>query len=116
MCMINSHTDRPDFRDFYRDHFRAEHRHPANVALHVTGTLVSAAYLVAALVSPIPWLALLYPVVHAAPGLLGHRLFERNEAVGDVRVLRRDFSPLWFIAGNQLLTLELLLAGIRKIR
>jgi hypothetical protein len=101
-------NDRPGFRAFYREHFLAEHRHPSNVALHVFGTLASAAFVVAALASALPWLALLYPVVHAAPGLLGHRLFERNAAVGDVRVLRTDFSPLWFIAANHVLTFDLL--------
>jgi hypothetical protein len=99
---------RTGFRAFYREHFLAEHRHPANVALHVFGTIASAAFLVAALASTLPWLALLYPVVHAAPGLIGHRLFERNAAVGDVRVLRTDFSPLWFIAGNHVMTFDLL--------
>jgi hypothetical protein len=101
-------NDRAGFRAFYYEHFLAEHRHPANVALHVFGTIASAAFLPAALASTLPWLALLYPVVHAAPGLIGHRLFERNAAVGDVRVLRTDFSPLWFIAGNHVMTFDLL--------
>jgi hypothetical protein len=51
---------------------------------------------------------LLFPVVHALPGLVGHRLFERDAAVGDVRVLRRDFSPLWFIVANHLMAWQLL--------
>jgi hypothetical protein len=32
---------------------------------------------------------------------MGHRLFERDAAVGDVRVLRKDHSPLRFIVGNR---------------
>lgn len=104
---------RPGFRHFYREHFTAEHQHPANIGLHVFGTVASAGFMVFVLVSPAPWLALLYPVVHAVPGLVGHRLFERSTEVGDVRVLRRDFSPLWFIAGNHLLAVEQARAGWR---
>jgi hypothetical protein len=63
------------------------------------------------LAGPWPWLALLYPVVHAAPGLMGHRLFERDAAVGDMRVLRQDHSPLWFMAGNHVMTWDLLRRG-----
>jgi hypothetical protein len=97
------------FSQFYRDHFLAEHRHPANVALHVVGTLAGVAFVAAALLSPKPWVAWLFPVVHAAPGLIGHRLFERNAAVGDLRVTRSDFPPWWFIAANHRLTFDVLL-------
>jgi hypothetical protein len=95
------------FDHFYRDHYLPEHRHPVNRALHVAGTLAGLAWLPLTLWSPMPWLMLLFPVVHAAPGLVGHRLFERNAQVGDVRVLRKDFSPWWFIAANHRLTLDL---------
>ncbi len=94
MTTDSSSGKRPRFRAFYRDHFLAGHRHPANIALHVVGTFVSAAILAATFAFSAPWWALLYPVVHAVPGLVGHRLFERIAAVGDVRVLRTDFSPL----------------------
>jgi hypothetical protein len=96
------------FDHFYTEHFLAEHRHPANVAVHVAGTVLGLLWLPATLLSPLPWLVLLFPAVHALPGLLGHRLFERNAAVGDVRVLRRDFSALWFIAANHRMTWQLL--------
>jgi hypothetical protein len=43
------------------------------------------------------------------PGLIGHRLFERNAAVGDVRVTRTEFPPWWFIAANHWLTFDVLL-------
>ena len=59
-----------------------------------------------------PWLALLYAVVHVAPGLLGHRYFERNTEIGDLRVTRKDYSPLWFIAGNHRMTWELVRRGV----
>jgi hypothetical protein len=105
---------RPRFAEFYREHFRAEHQHPANVALHVVGVLASAVWLVWAIGSSMPWLALAYPVVHAVPGLVGHRLFERNAAVGDVRVLRRDFPLAWFILGNHVMVLDLMLRPLRR--
>ena len=99
------------FFDFYHGVFLGEHRNPKNVALHVFGTLFSLVYLVIVLASDYPWLALLYPVAHAAPGLLGHRLFERDGSVGDLRVNRKDYSPLWFIAANHVMTAELLVKG-----
>lgn len=102
---------RMQFRAFYRNVFLPEHQHPGNVALHVAGTLLGLACVVAAVLAGRPWLALAFPVVHALPGLIGHRLFERNAAVGDVRVLRKDHSPLWFIAANHVMTLELLFKG-----
>jgi hypothetical protein len=106
--MTTPSTPRPGFREFYSGTYLAEHRHPANIALHVLGTTASGLYLVAMLLSPLPWLALFYPVVHALPGLVGHRLFERNVAVGDVRVLRTDFPAAWFIAANHRLTFDVL--------
>jgi hypothetical protein len=109
-------SSRPSFAEFYREHFRAEHQHPANVSLHVLGVLASTVWLVWTINSPLPWLALAYPVVHAAPGLAGHRLFERNPAVGDVRVLRRDFPMAWFVLGNHVLVLDLMLRGLRRIQ
>jgi hypothetical protein len=58
---------------------------------------------------------LLYPVVHAAPGLIGHRLFERNAEVGDVRLDRTDHPLWWFIIGNHLMFLDVLFGGVRLI-
>ncbi len=99
------------FSNFYHQVFLVEHQDPLNVALHVFGTVLGGVYLVAVLWFGWPWLALLYPVVHAGPGLIGHRLFERNSTVGDLRVTRKDYSPLWFIAGNHVMTFELLRKG-----
>jgi hypothetical protein len=99
------------FGDFYRQVFLPEHRHPLNRALHIGGTLAGLAYVGWLLSMPFGpiWLALLlFPVVHAGPGLLGHRLVERNEAVGDARWRRTDFPAWWFIVGNHRLTLEAL--------
>jgi hypothetical protein len=92
--------NRPSFRQFYQNHYITEYRHPANVALHIFGTVGGLAFVAWALASPMPWLAILTPIMHAAPGLAGHRLFERSAAVGDVRVSRKDFPVWWFIVAN----------------
>lgn len=107
----------PDFEHFYRDHFLAEHRHPVVVLLHAIGCVASLAWVAWCLLRlRWPWslLALVYPVVHAVPGLVGHRLFERNEAVGDLRVLRKDFPLPWFIAANHRLTWDALRGRIPR--
>ena len=100
-----------NFSAFYTQVFLPEHQHPLTVALHVAGTLLGLAWLIAAPLAGWPWLVLLFPVVHALPGLMAHRLVERNAAVGDVRITRQDFSPLWFIAANHRITWELLTSG-----
>jgi hypothetical protein len=100
------------FTRFYQHVFLPEHQHPATVAMHVLGTLASSALIVAVMAGSIAWwLALLFPVVHAAPGLIGHRLFERNSLIGDVRVTRRDYPPLWFIVGNHRMLWDLVTRG-----
>ena len=96
------------FADFYLEHFLPEHQQPLNVALHVAGTLAGLAWLPLTLLSAWPWLVLLFPVVHAVPGLLGHRLLERNAAIGDLRVLRSDFPRWWFIVANHRMTWDAL--------
>ena len=101
-----------NFSSFYHHVFLPEHQQTPNIALHVFGTLASAVFVIAMLIGGMPWLVLLYPVVHAAPGLLGHRYFERSAEVGDLRVTRKDFSPLWFIAGNHRMTWELMWRGV----
>jgi hypothetical protein len=102
---------RADFASFYADVFLPEHQHPLNVGLHVLGTVAALAFVVAVSLAGPLWLLLLFPVVHAAPGLIGHRLVERNEVVGDLRVTRNDYSPLWFIAGNHRMTWDLVTKG-----
>ncbi len=102
------------FDNFYSTVFLDEHRHPANAGLHVFGVIASAVAVATALLAPGAWkfAALLYPVIHAAPGLLGHRLFERNEEVGDVRVTRKDHPVWWFIVANHRMTADLLLGRL----
>ena len=109
-----------EFWEFYTKDFLAEHRHPINVGLHVTGTILGVALVLAAPLAAIrtgnAWLVslvALFPIVHAAPGLIGHRLFERSakSGVGDVRILRKDFPVLWFLYGNHVMT-YMLLSGL----
>jgi hypothetical protein len=95
------------FESFYRETFLPEHRHPANVAMHAIGVVGGLALLFWALISGPPWWALAWPVAHAAPGLIGHRLFERSETVGDLRVTRRDAPGWWFILGNHRMVWDL---------
>jgi hypothetical protein len=97
-------ADRPDFMTFYRGAYAADHKHPANLALHMAGTIAGLGLLVASLTVIPLWCALAFPVVHAAPGLIGHRLFDRNEALGDIRVLQGDYPGLWYMAANHLMT------------
>jgi hypothetical protein len=92
------------FNNFYSQHFLPEHHHPGNRALHILGTVASVVWVPAVLIAGQPWWLLGYPLVHVLPGLLGHRLFERNAAVGDVRVLRQDFPLLWFVRANHRMT------------
>lgn len=100
---------------FYRNTFRPEHQHPANILLHVFGVAASAALIVFAVYSGEWAWGLLYPVVHAAPGLIGHRLFERNAEVGDIRLDRTDHPLWWFIIANHLMVVDLLFGGARWI-
>jgi len=95
------------FETFYRETFLPEHRHPANVAMHALGVLGGVGLVVWALVIGQPLWALAWPAAHAAPGLLGHRLFERNAAVGDLRVTRKDAPSWWFILGNHRMVWDL---------
>ena len=101
-------STRLSFDRFYTDVFLPEHRHPLTIALHVLGTALGLVLLPAALWFGMPWLLVTFPLVHAAPGLLAYRLVERNAALGDLRVTRRDHSPLWFIAANHRMSWALL--------
>jgi hypothetical protein len=100
------------FWAFYHGAYHQEHQMWANRALHIIGTLAGLALLVAC-VTIIPiWWALAFPAVHAVPGLIGHRLFERNRELGDVRVLRSDYPNIWFIAANHIMTWDALLSVV----
>jgi hypothetical protein len=83
---------------------------------HVLGTLLGIFWLLACFASGHYFWLLLFPLVHAAPGLIGHRLAERNEAVGDIRVTRKDFPLWWFIRANHQLTLSVILKREHRLR
>jgi hypothetical protein len=106
---------RPSFVGFYRNVFVQEHQHPLNVTFHVFGTLAGLALVAWCVFRGHLWFLLLFPMVHAAPGLLGHRLWERNETVGDLRVNRKDYSPLWFIAANHVLLLRIAWGAVNRL-
>ena len=103
------------FSGFYQHHFLPEHLHRGNVALHLFGTLAGLAWIAGGVLAWSPLWMLLFPAVHAVPGLIGHRLWERNAAVGDARVFRTDFPGLWFLAANHVMTWEVL-SGARRLR
>ena len=94
---------------FYANDYRPDHSTAANIAMHMLGTLAGLALLTASATIISGWWALLFPIVHAAPGLIGHRLFERNESVGDVRVFRNDYPAWWFIVANHWMTFDVLM-------
>lgn len=107
--MTTPSTPANGYAAFYAAAYRDDHRHPVNVALHMVGTVAGLALLGGAAAMVInPWLALAFPIVHAAPGLIGHRLFDRNEGVGDLRVTRSDYPLWWFIRANHRMTWDVL--------
>jgi hypothetical protein len=109
---MTSNASLVNFMNFYRNVFLNEHRHWGTIILHVLGTWAGLAWIVLCVYNSHYWLLLLFPVIHAVPGLIGHRLFERNEDVGDLRVTRQDFSPLWFIVANHLMSIEIIFKGV----
>jgi len=107
--------NKASFETFYREVFLQEHRQPVNVALHMLGTFTGLVFIVWVLSLPLAWYPalLLFPVVHGAPGLLGHRLLERNAVVGDARWQRKDYPMSWFIAANHRMAFDRLIG--RKV-
>lgn len=99
------------FWKFYENDFKKEHTVPLNIALHVLGTLSSVFFVCWVLWTGRWFMLILYPVVHAAPGLLGHKLFESNPNVGDLRVFRNDFPGYWFLIGNHVMTVQVMMGA-----
>lgn len=96
------------FATFYRTVYREDHRHPANLALHILGVILGLALIIASLTVWPWWTMIGFPVAHGAPGLIGHRLFDRNPDVGDIRVTRVDHPVWWFIVANHLMAARVL--------
>jgi hypothetical protein len=92
------------YMDFYREAYWEEHHVPMNLALHIFGTVAGVALLIASATIISAWWALAFPVVHIVPGLIGHRLFERANAVGDARIFRTDVPIWWFMVANHMMT------------
>ena len=104
MADYRNTAERSSFMQFYRGAYRDDHITRGNRTLHIAGTIAGLALLVAS-VTIIPiWWALAFPVVHAVPGLIGHRLFERNAKLGDVRVFQGGYPGHWFMAANHMMT------------
>jgi|GEM_PF-1720877 len=101
--------DQPIFIEFYRTQYREEHRNAANVALHIVGVFAGLGVIGWALAAGPLWSAVLFPIAHAIPGLVGHRLFERHGAVGDIRVFRQDVPGWWFLIANHMLLADLII-------
>lgn len=101
------------FADFYQQHFLPEHQNRANRWLHGLGVLLSLALFPLAFYLRQAWWLAAYPFALALPGLLGHRLFEANAAVGHVRVTRKDAPKRWFWWANYVLAWDLLRGSAR---
>lgn len=88
--------DRPDryarFRDFY-PFYLTEHVNPVSRRLHVVGTGLVIATLVAALLTLNPWLLLAAPLLGYGFAWIGHFAFEKNRPA--------TFKyPLWSLMGD----------------
>ncbi len=96
------------FEEFYATAYREDHSHPVNLALHVVGVCAGLGVIAASFTVWPWWTVLGFPVAHVLPGLVGHRLFERNEDVGDARLTRTDFPIWWFLIANHLMAARVL--------
>jgi hypothetical protein len=106
--MDNPATPRISFKAFYQTVYRSDHQHPVNLALHIIGVFAGLGVIAASLTVWPLWTMLAFPVAHVAPGLIGHRLFDRDEQLGDVRLTRTDFPLWWFLIANHLMAVRVL--------
>ena len=79
-----------------------------DLALHIIGVFAGIALIIASLTVWPLWTIIGFPLVHVAPGLLGHRLFDRDAAVGDLRLTRTDYPLWWFLVANHLMAVRVL--------
>ncbi len=99
-------AERENFMQFYCGAYRNDHSAWPNRALHITGTIGGLA-LVAASLTVIPvWWVMAFPIVHVVPGLIGHRLFDRNVQLGDLRIFQRNYPAHWYMAANHIVTAQ----------
>jgi hypothetical protein len=92
------------FKQFYNGAYRNDHATMGNRVFHIVGTLAGLALIAASLTILPLWWAFAFPVVHAGPGLIGHRLFERNSVLGDVRVFQGMYPGHWYMLANHIMT------------
>jgi hypothetical protein len=97
-----------NFAQFLATTYRSDHRHPLNLALHIIGVIAGLAVIAASLTAWPLWTIVLFPIAHVVPGLLGHRLFDRDETVGDLRLGRTDYPLWWFMAANHIMAARVL--------
>jgi len=67
----------PNYAAFFTYYVRA-HSHPANRIMHLCGTVLGLAVVVAAIVTAHYWYILLFPVVAYSFAWTGHFLIEKN--------------------------------------
>lgn len=103
-----SGSQRIDFNTFYKTEYRSDHQHPANLALHIFGVLAGLGLIAASFTIWPLWTILGFPVVHIAPGLIGHKYFDRDEELGDIRLTRTDFPLWWFLIANHLMAVRVM--------
>jgi hypothetical protein len=106
--MDSSTSQRMNFKSFYQTVYRSDHRHPVNIALHIIGVFAGIGLILASLTVWPFWAALGFPIAHVGPGLIGHRFFDRDEAIGDMRLTRTDVPLWWFIIANHLMAMRVL--------
>lgn len=106
--MPDTSIERIAFNDFYTNAYRADHRHPINLALHILGVFAGLGVIGASLTVWPLWTMFGFPIAHVAPGLIGHRLFDRDDVAGDIRLTRTDFPLWWFLFANHLMAVRVL--------
>jgi hypothetical protein len=104
---------RGSFKQFYNGAYRDDHATMGNRVFHIAGTLAGLALIAVSLTVVSLWWALAFPIVHAVPGLVGHRLFERNSALGDIRVFQGKYPGHWYMLANHMMTGRALLDMVR---
>jgi len=106
--MPDTSKERMSFNEFYATAYRADHQHPINLALHIIGVFAGLGAVGASLTVWPLWTIIGFPIAHVIPGLIGHRLFERDDALGDIRLTRTDFPLWWFLIANHLMAFRVL--------
>ena len=106
--MPDTSKERLSFNEFYATAYRADHQHPINLALHIIGVFAGLGVIGASLTVWPLWTIIGFPIAHVTPGLIGHRLFDRDDSIGDIRLTRTDFPLWWFLIANHLMAFRVL--------